>query len=229
MRCAISRCDSEPSGRLVRCCERLLPRKNEFFALFSRHATLCVDGAGKLREMLDDLGQRRTVRGRHPRHRARGRRQSASRRWSCCTPRSSPRSIAATSTGSRVGSTTSSTTSRRPPRISGSTRCSDVAPRSARDGRRISSTRPSAMKATVDALAKRPELRARPRAVSRGEAGREAERSPAAARDRRASSSRSRIPKTLIKWKEIFENIEGAIDRCEDVANVIEGVALENA
>jgi hypothetical protein len=35
--------------------------------------------------------------------------------------------------------------------------------------------------------------------------------------------------KTLIKWKEIFENIEGAIDRCEDVANVIEGVALENA
>jgi hypothetical protein len=36
-------------------------------------------------------------------------------------------------------------------------------------------------------------------------------------------------PKTLIKWKEIYENIEDAIDRCEDVANVVEGVALENS
>lgn len=36
-------------------------------------------------------------------------------------------------------------------------------------------------------------------------------------------------PKTLIKWKEIYENVEDAIDRCEDVANLIEGVALENA
>jgi uncharacterized protein Yka (UPF0111/DUF47 family) len=30
-------------------------------------------------------------------------------------------------------------------------------------------------------------------------------------------------------WKEIYVNIEEAIDRCEDVANVIEGVVLENA
>jgi predicted phosphate transport protein (TIGR00153 family) len=36
-------------------------------------------------------------------------------------------------------------------------------------------------------------------------------------------------PKTLIKWKEVYENVEDAIDRCEDVANLIEGVALENA
>ncbi len=34
--------------------------------------------------------------------------------------------------------------------------------------------------------------------------------------------------KVLI-WKEIFENIETAVDRCEDVANIIEGVVLENA
>jgi predicted phosphate transport protein (TIGR00153 family) len=33
---------------------------------------------------------------------------------------------------------------------------------------------------------------------------------------------------TVIKWKEIYENIEDATDRCEDVANVIEGVVLEN-
>jgi hypothetical protein len=31
----------------------------------------------------------------------------------------------------------------------------------------------------------------------------------------------------VIKWKEIYDNLENAIDRCEDVANVIEGVALE--
>jgi len=35
--------------------------------------------------------------------------------------------------------------------------------------------------------------------------------------------------RALIKWKEIYEDVEGAIDRCEDVANVIEGVVLENS
>jgi predicted phosphate transport protein (TIGR00153 family) len=33
--------------------------------------------------------------------------------------------------------------------------------------------------------------------------------------------------RALIKWKEIFDNIEDAIDRCEDVSNIIEGVILE--
>ncbi|HUK65141.1 MAG TPA: DUF47 family protein, partial [Dongiaceae bacterium] len=36
-------------------------------------------------------------------------------------------------------------------------------------------------------------------------------------------------PREIIMWKEIYANIEDAIDRCEDVANVIEGVVLENA
>ena len=35
--------------------------------------------------------------------------------------------------------------------------------------------------------------------------------------------------RALIKWKEIYEDVEGAIDRCEDVANVVEGVVLENS
>ena len=34
---------------------------------------------------------------------------------------------------------------------------------------------------------------------------------------------------TIIKWKEIFEYLESATDRCEDVAQIIEGVVLENA
>jgi uncharacterized protein Yka (UPF0111/DUF47 family) len=36
-------------------------------------------------------------------------------------------------------------------------------------------------------------------------------------------------PLTVIKWKEILDLIEDAIDRAEDVANVIEGVVLEHA
>jgi uncharacterized protein len=33
----------------------------------------------------------------------------------------------------------------------------------------------------------------------------------------------------IIKWKEIFEVIETAVDKCEDVANVIEGVIIKSA
>jgi uncharacterized protein Yka (UPF0111/DUF47 family) len=35
-------------------------------------------------------------------------------------------------------------------------------------------------------------------------------------------------PIMVIKWKEIYENLENASDRCEDVANLIEGVILEH-
>ena len=35
-------------------------------------------------------------------------------------------------------------------------------------------------------------------------------------------------PIVVIKWKEIYENLENASDRCEDVANIIEGVILEH-
>jgi predicted phosphate transport protein (TIGR00153 family) len=36
-------------------------------------------------------------------------------------------------------------------------------------------------------------------------------------------------PIAVIKWKEIYETLETATDRCEDVANIIEGVVLENS
>ncbi|HLC22090.1 MAG TPA: DUF47 family protein [Candidatus Methylomirabilis sp.] len=35
-------------------------------------------------------------------------------------------------------------------------------------------------------------------------------------------------PIDVIKWKEIYETMETATDRCEDVANIVEGVALKN-
>ena len=38
-----------------------------------------------------------------------------------------------------------------------------------------------------------------------------------------------RDPVQIIKWKEIFEVIETAVDKCEDVANVIEGIAIKTA
>ena len=36
-------------------------------------------------------------------------------------------------------------------------------------------------------------------------------------------------PIEVIKWKEIYETLETATDRCEDVANIVESVALKNA
>jgi hypothetical protein len=39
----------------------------------------------------------------------------------------------------------------------------------------------------------------------------------------------SKDPLLVIKWKDIFEFLEDAIDRCEDVANIVEGVVLEYA
>jgi len=35
-------------------------------------------------------------------------------------------------------------------------------------------------------------------------------------------------PIMVIKWKEVYENLENASDRCEDVANLVEGVILEH-
>ncbi len=36
-------------------------------------------------------------------------------------------------------------------------------------------------------------------------------------------------PIQVIKWREIYQHLETATDRCEDVANVLEGVALKHA
>ena len=33
----------------------------------------------------------------------------------------------------------------------------------------------------------------------------------------------------IIKWREIYEHMESATDRCEDVANILEGVVLKYA
>ena len=33
----------------------------------------------------------------------------------------------------------------------------------------------------------------------------------------------------VIKWRELYEHMEDATDRCEDVANILEGIALKHA
>jgi predicted phosphate transport protein (TIGR00153 family) len=38
-----------------------------------------------------------------------------------------------------------------------------------------------------------------------------------------------RDPLYVMKWKELYEGIEEATDRCEDVANLVEGIVLEYA
>lgn len=35
-------------------------------------------------------------------------------------------------------------------------------------------------------------------------------------------------PIEIIKWKDIYETLEDAVDRCEDVANILEGIVVEN-
>jgi uncharacterized protein len=37
-----------------------------------------------------------------------------------------------------------------------------------------------------------------------------------------------RNPLTVLKWKEIYEKLEAAVDRCENVANIIESVMLKH-
>jgi uncharacterized protein Yka (UPF0111/DUF47 family) len=36
-------------------------------------------------------------------------------------------------------------------------------------------------------------------------------------------------PLVVIKWKEIYDNLEHAVDECEDVANVLESISLKNS
>jgi uncharacterized protein Yka (UPF0111/DUF47 family) len=36
-------------------------------------------------------------------------------------------------------------------------------------------------------------------------------------------------PMVVIRWKDIFERLEEAIDSCERVANILEGIVIKNS
>ena len=40
---------------------------------------------------------------------------------------------------------------------------------------------------------------------------------------------RERDPIELIKWKEIYDNLEDTLDQAEDVANVVESITIKHA
>jgi uncharacterized protein Yka (UPF0111/DUF47 family) len=33
----------------------------------------------------------------------------------------------------------------------------------------------------------------------------------------------------VVKWKDLYDKVEDALDRCEDVGNVLQSIALKNA
>jgi hypothetical protein len=36
-------------------------------------------------------------------------------------------------------------------------------------------------------------------------------------------------PIEVIKWKELYDRLEDSLDQCEDVANVLESIAIKNS
>ena len=69
----------------------------------------------------------------------------------------------------------------------------------------------------------------RRRAGGRDQPARERGRPRAPGRRPQRSSTRSATRSPIIKWKEILDFLEDATDRCEDVANVLEGVVVKHA
>lgn len=204
----------------------LLPKKTEFFTLFSQSAGLCVEGARHLQTMFADLGR-------------------AEEHAASIHAVEHAADDVFQQTMELLHSSFITPIERGDVHLIAS-RLDDILDHIEATAQRvwlyeIRTSRPEALemaqhlveatrstKATVDALATRPSaehVRELCRAVKQVEKQ----------NDRVLRGATARLfqdepdPKTLIKWKEIFDNLEDAIDRCEDVANVIEGVALENA
>lgn len=205
---------------------RLLPRKTEFFALFSRHAALCVDGARLLRDLIGD-----------PRHAEEGYR----------------RIHAVEHEADRVCQTTMETLHRtfitpidRSDIHLLSSRLDDImdhieataqriwlyeigaaTPESVEMGENVLRAT-EAVKAAIDALAASADAE-RMNALCSAVKQVEKENDRVLRRATARLFKEEADARALIKWKEIYEDVEGAIDRCEDVANVVEGVVLENS
>ena len=205
---------------------RLLPRKPEFFELFSQHAALAVQGAAMLEELLAKPGdgEAQATRIRAVEHEADAvcQRTMELLHSSFITPieRGDIHELA-----SRLDDILDL--------VEETARCVWLYEIHSSRSEAIQMARhlvdaTRATKALVDALAQRPSsahARELARAVKQVE--KQNDRLLRAATARLFAEEQD--AKTLIKWKEIYESLEDAIDGCEDVANVIEGVVLENA
>jgi uncharacterized protein Yka (UPF0111/DUF47 family) len=204
----------------------LLPKKTGFFELFSRHAALGVDGARLLQALLADLAKadEHAQRIRAVEHEADTVCQQTMEMLhrSFITPidRGDIHRIS-----SRLDDVLDN--------IEATSQClwlyeirSEMPEVREMSANLLAATQ--ALKATVDSLSPRidaPRTRALCVAVKQVEKQNDRLLRGATARLFREAGD----PRTIVMWKEIYANIEDAIDRCEDVANVIEGVVLENA
>jgi uncharacterized protein Yka (UPF0111/DUF47 family) len=205
---------------------KLLPKKSEFFALFSRHAALGVEGAGLLEALFSDLRkvEEQSRRIREVEHQADDVCQQTMEllHSSFITPieRGDIHDISSRlddimdhieATAQKLWLYEIAEATPEAPEMS-----------------RLLLRATQAVKMTVDALS---DLRDpnRIRALCSEVKAVEKENDRLLRRATARLFKEEQDPKTLIKWKEIYENIEDAVDRCEDVANVVEGVVLENA
>jgi hypothetical protein len=204
---------------------KLLPRKTEFFALFSRHAGLCVEGARLLRELIakpDDSkeGYERIHAVEHEADRV------------CQTTMETLHSTFVTPIDRSDIHALSSRLDDIMDHIEATAQriwlyeIAAPTPELLEMGANLARAT-EALKTAVDALAGRLEathMRGLCAAVKLVEKENDRVLRRATARLFKEETD----PLALIKWKEIYEDVERAIDRCEDVANVIEGVVLEN-
>lgn len=205
---------------------KLLPKKSEFFALFSRHAALGVEGAGLLEALFSDLRkvEEQSRRIREVEHQADDVCQQTMEllHSSFITPieRGDIHDISSRlddimdhieATAQKLWLYEITVATPEAPEMS-----------------QLLLRATQAVKMTVDALS---DLRDpnRIRALCSEVKAVEKENDRLLRRATARLFKEEQDPKTLIKWKEIYENIEDAVDRCEDVANVVEGVVLENA
>lgn len=204
----------------------LLPKKTGFFELFSRHAALGVEGAQLLQTLIGDLSKAEELAAR-----IHGVEHEADRICQQTMEMLHTSFITPIDRGDihRISSTLDDVLDN----IEATSQClwlyeirteqPEVREMSAN---LLAATQ--ALKATVDSLSPRIEPgRTRKLAASVKQVEKQNDRllRGATARLFREASD----PRALVMWKEIYANIEDAIDRCEDVANVIEGVVLENA
>ena len=204
----------------------LLPRKTGFFELFSRHAALGVEAAQLFQVLLADLSKAEEYAGRI--HAVEHEADTVCQQTMEMLHRSF---ITPIDRGDihRISSRLDDVLDN----IEATSQClwlyeirSELPEVREMSANLLAATQ--ALKATVDSLSSRIDTE-RTRALCR--AVKDVEKR----NDRLLRGATARLfreaddPRTIVMWKEIYANIEEAIDRCEDVANVIEGVVLENA
>ena len=205
---------------------KLLPKKSEFFALFSRHAALGVQGAQMLAALLSDLRSvdAQSQKIREIEHEADGVCQQTMEllHSSFITPFERADIHTISSRLDDIMDHIEATSQKL------SLYEITVATPEAPEMSQLLVRATQALKKTVDALSdlRDPE---RIRALCNEVKAVEKENDRLLRRATARLFREEQDAKTLIKWKEIYENIEEAVDRCEDVANVVEGVTLENA